>query len=53
MGVDGSVEYAKKNDVETLRHTVEEAMTEALLRTCVRCSRKFYKEEGVVETLLS
>ncbi|KAI8922162.1 hypothetical protein DFJ77DRAFT_516476 [Powellomyces hirtus] len=30
----------------THQHGVAEAMTEALLRACPRCARKFYKEEG-------
>ncbi|KAI8848824.1 hypothetical protein BC829DRAFT_362242 [Chytridium lagenaria] len=41
-------EEAKKEDSASARHTVEEAMTEALLRECPKpkCGTKFFKEEG-------
>ena len=35
----------KKNDTAA-RLKVEEAMSEARIRTCPKCSRKFYKQEG-------
>ncbi|KAI9836388.1 MAG: hypothetical protein M1819_001418 [Sarea resinae] len=38
-------EYAKDNKV-TVRHLVEEAMTEALVRSCNKCKNKFIKEDG-------
>ena len=28
------------------RHKVEEAMTDALLRTCSKCKKEFFKTEG-------
>ncbi|KAI9679370.1 MAG: hypothetical protein M1817_005392 [Caeruleum heppii] len=41
-----SCDAAAANDNDARRHTVEEAMTEALLRTCNICRSKFYKESG-------
>ncbi|KAI5806741.1 hypothetical protein DFH27DRAFT_479993 [Peziza echinospora] len=38
-------EVAKENKL-SIRHQVEEAMTEALVRTCTKCSNKFIKEYG-------
>ncbi len=37
--------YAKENKV-TIRHAVEEAMTEALVRSCHKCKNKYIKEFG-------
>ena len=37
--------YAKDNKV-TVRHAVEEAMTEALVRSCHKCKNKYIKETG-------
>jgi E3 ubiquitin-protein ligase RNF216 len=41
-----SCEEAKLNNKTTVRHAVEEAMTEALVRTCNKCKNKFIKEIG-------
>ncbi|KAI9670423.1 MAG: hypothetical protein M1829_004746 [Trizodia sp. TS-e1964] len=38
-------EFAKSNKT-TVRHAVEEAMTEALVRTCNKCQNKYIKETG-------
>ena len=38
-------EHAKENKINA-RHTVEEAMTEALVRKCNKCNNRFIKEEG-------
>ncbi|KAJ3084532.1 hypothetical protein HDU99_000278 [Rhizoclosmatium hyalinum] len=37
---------AAKDDVLNVRHTIEEAMTQALLRKCNNCASQFYKTEG-------
>ncbi|KAI9821853.1 MAG: hypothetical protein M1827_002435 [Pycnora praestabilis] len=37
--------YAKENRL-SVRHTVEEAMTEALVRSCNQCKNKYIKETG-------
>ena len=37
--------HAKENKV-TIRHAVEEAMTEALVRSCHKCKNKYIKEFG-------
>lgn len=39
-------EEASKDGKLSYRHTLEEAMTEALVRTCKKCSNKFIKESG-------
>ncbi|KAJ3350979.1 hypothetical protein HDU83_009296 [Entophlyctis luteolus] len=39
-------EEAAKDDVLNVRHKIEEAMTQALLRTCPSCSTNFFKTEG-------
>ncbi|KNC99495.1 uncharacterized protein SPPG_04890 [Spizellomyces punctatus DAOM BR117] len=39
-------EESKSEDVLDVKHQIEEAMTEALLRECHSCKKKFYKEEG-------
>ncbi|KAJ3033911.1 hypothetical protein HDV00_005651 [Rhizophlyctis rosea] len=41
-----SCEEAAKDNVLDVRHQIEEAMTEALLRECPKCSKKYYKTEG-------
>ncbi|KAI9141105.1 hypothetical protein BKA69DRAFT_1076087 [Paraphysoderma sedebokerense] len=38
-------EYEKEN-AESKKHIIEEAMTEALLRECPNCKKKFYKVDG-------
>jgi TRIAD3 protein (E3 ubiquitin-protein ligase RNF216) len=38
-------EVEKKNETD-FRKTVEERMSEALIRTCPKCKQKFYKTEG-------
>lgn len=38
-------EAAKSNTLNS-RHNIEEAMTAALVRTCNKCRKPFYKEEG-------
>ncbi|KAF8461391.1 hypothetical protein BDZ91DRAFT_798120 [Kalaharituber pfeilii] len=37
---------ASKDGKLSIRHKVEEAMTEALVRTCKKCGNKFIKESG-------
>ncbi|KAJ3061811.1 hypothetical protein HDU98_002298 [Podochytrium sp. JEL0797] len=39
-------EEAAKDDVLSVRHKIEEAMTQALLRQCSKCTSQFYKTEG-------
>ncbi|TPX66377.1 hypothetical protein SpCBS45565_g04531 [Spizellomyces sp. 'palustris'] len=39
-------EESKSEDVLVVKHQIEEAMTDALLRECHSCKKKFYKEEG-------
>lgn len=41
-------EFADENSVATVKHKVEEAMTEALLRDCPKCKNRFFKEEGKI-----
>ncbi|KAJ3278034.1 hypothetical protein HK104_002728 [Borealophlyctis nickersoniae] len=41
-----SCEEAAKDAALDVRHKIEEAMTEALLRECPKCKNKFYKTEG-------
>jgi TRIAD3 protein (E3 ubiquitin-protein ligase RNF216) len=41
-----SCEEMDKDKVVALQHKVEEAMTEALLRECPSCKKRFFKEEG-------
>jgi NADH pyrophosphatase NudC (nudix superfamily) len=36
----------QKDDALNAQHSVEEAMTNALLRDCHKCSTRFFKEEG-------
>ena len=39
-------EEVEKDDEVKARTKVENAMTEAMLRECVKCKKKFFKEEG-------
>ncbi|KAJ3047855.1 hypothetical protein HK097_011102 [Rhizophlyctis rosea] len=39
-------EDAAKEDVLDVRHTIEEAMTNALLRDCPKCKNRYFKTEG-------
>lgn len=39
-------EEVEKNDEKSLRLHMESKMTAALLRTCVKCNRQFFKTEG-------
>ncbi|KAF1817281.1 hypothetical protein P152DRAFT_387701, partial [Eremomyces bilateralis CBS 781.70] len=48
-----SCEEYRKEKKSTARHEVEEAMTEALVRTCNKCSFKFYKDEGCNKIICS
>ncbi|KAF2472065.1 uncharacterized protein BDR25DRAFT_221227 [Lindgomyces ingoldianus] len=41
-----SCEEAKKDGKITIRHVVEEAMSEALIRKCNRCKNPFVKSDG-------
>ena len=36
----------EKQDELKMRTFIENKMTEALVRTCYKCKKKFYKEEG-------
>jgi len=40
-------EENQKENVLDVKHTIEEKMTEALLRECWKCKKKFFKTEGV------
>ncbi|KAJ3086766.1 hypothetical protein HK102_012530 [Quaeritorhiza haematococci] len=42
-----------KEDVLSAKHRIEEAMTEALLRECPKCKKKFFKTEGCNKMLCS
>ncbi|KAJ3013249.1 hypothetical protein HKX48_005852 [Thoreauomyces humboldtii] len=41
-----SCEEAKQEAAQSGKHDVEEAMTDALLRSCPKCSNRFYKVDG-------
>jgi E3 ubiquitin-protein ligase RNF216 len=42
----GSCEEANENKAEKGLHTVEEAITEALVRKCPKCAKPFIKDDG-------
>ncbi|KAI8610261.1 hypothetical protein BC830DRAFT_1167712 [Chytriomyces sp. MP71] len=39
-------EEVSKDDALSVRHKIEEAMTEALLRKCPKCANQYFKEDG-------
>ncbi|KAJ3235999.1 hypothetical protein HDU81_011270 [Chytriomyces hyalinus] len=41
-----SCEEAAKDDTLSVRHQIEEAMTQALLRKCPKCDNQYYKTDG-------
>ncbi|KAJ3244056.1 hypothetical protein HDU78_011536 [Chytriomyces hyalinus] len=41
-----SCEEAAKDDTLSVRHQIEEAMTQALLRKCPKCENQYYKTDG-------
>ncbi|KAJ3337431.1 hypothetical protein HDU93_001071 [Gonapodya sp. JEL0774] len=42
----GAINLLKEDDELGLKHKVEEAMTQAMVRTCPKCKSKYFKEEG-------
>ncbi|KAJ3328007.1 hypothetical protein HDU76_010749 [Blyttiomyces sp. JEL0837] len=46
LGLENDIEKVEKKEATDARLTLEEAMTNALLRQCGKCNNKFYKTEG-------